>query len=367
MSTQLLVRQKDNATEIALIKDKQLTDFYVSQEGSILSEQVYLGKVDRVMKGMNAFFVKITKTACGFLPFNEVKTPLKQGDKVLVQVKKPPVQSKSAYLTTDISLAGEYAILLPFSPLVSLSAKITDENTRNALLSLANTLRVEKRGLVLRTNSVGVNENVIAQEISALNASCDALLEQAKTYTPPCLLQNTDSLSKVLRDTKNVDKIVLQAPHPLYPNAQIVDNPFALFSVTDQLKKAFSRHIYLKSGGAVVVDICEAMTVIDVNTEKYTGKKSGAEDTFLALNLEAAKLIARIMRLRNLGGIILVDFIDMKEQAHKDTLLQYLKECVQDDPVKCVIVGYTALNLMEITRKKTTDQISPSYIKNLQD
>ena len=351
----LLIEQKNGATEIALLSDRALMDYALCRAEAVAAEQIYLGRVERIQKGMSAAFVALSGDTKGFLPLNETKAPLKGGDTLLVQVKKPPVQEKLAYLTADIALAGAYFVLLPCGKRHMVSARVEEEPARAALLALAGELAPEGMGLVMRRRALSVSREMLEGELAALLDQWRHITEKAQQKKAPCLIDPGPSpLKRALRDFAPIDFVLADSDAALddCPAASVSPNPFALYDVRGQLKKACARHIWLKSGGFLIVDVCEALTVIDVNTGKFAGKRSGAEDTFLALNLEAAAEIARLMRVRGMGGIVLVDFIDMKDEAHRQRVLEAMERALKDDPVKCVVHGFTSLGLMEITRKK---------------
>ena len=364
---QLLIESGAEKEEIALVEDRQLIDFRRFIKGAIEAEQIYLGVVERVVKGMSAAFVRLTKDENGFLPLSETRQAIKPGDAVIVQVKKPPVQSKAAYLTQDISLAAEEAILLPCSQSYSVSKKIENEETRARLTQLARRVAPDRMGLVIRHGGDSFPEERFSMSVCALKDRWDKILGKATISRPPCLIEPAPGpLLRFLRDCAPVDSIVSDiAPTPDLLSAitvpvQINTSPFSLFNIRDQLRKAMGRRVWLRSGGFLVIDPCEALTVIDVNTGKFTGSaKGGEENTFLALNREAAREIARLLRLRAVGGMVVIDFIDMRDESGRETLLSDMRELVLNDPVKCVIHGFTALGLMEMTRKKTSEALTP--------
>ncbi len=363
---QLLIESSADKDEIALIQDRQLIDFWRFRKESIEAEQIYLGVVERVVKGMNAAFVRLTKDDNGFLPLSEARQPLKGGDTLLVQVKKPPVQSKAAYLTQDISLAAEELILLPLSQNCSVSKKIENDAVRKRLTSLARQIAPEHMGLVMRHGCEEFSEDRLKAVADELKARWTLISEKAKASRPPCLIEAAPApLMHVLRDNAPVDSIVANSSGIRAITAdmtipvQVSDSPFSLFNVAAQLKKATARRVWLKSGGFLVVDPCEALTVIDVNTGKFVGDgKSGEESTFLTLNREAAREIARLLRLRAIGGIVIIDFIDMKDESSRELILSDMKELIKSDPVKCVVHGFTTLGLLELTRKKTAEALT---------
>ena len=366
---QLLVEQEKGKTSIALLQDRLLMDYWNFEEETIAAEHIYLAVVDRVAKGISAVFVKLTETQNGFLPFSELKAPVKSGDTILVQVKKPPVQSKNAYVSQDISLAGDNLVLLPMSEFCAVSKRVQDKVKKEKMLSVAKQLAPKGMGVVMRSRCE--YENVVELEIriQTLQKRWNTILEKSKTIKAPALIDGGLSpLAQTLRDNDQIEMVTVT-------NERLVQGvdckyfvhhaPFALFNVQHQLAKACAKRIWLPCGGFLVVDQCEAMTVIDVNTGKYEGKKEGNAQTFFHLNKEAVKEIARIMRLRSFGGIIIVDFIDMKEEEHQQAVRKLMEETLRKDPVKCVVHGFTALGLLEMTRKKTMESyqtISNSYL-----
>ncbi|MBE5783211.1 MAG: ribonuclease E/G [Clostridiales bacterium] len=358
MSKQILLEQKDGRREIALMENGKLLAFSREKDAAIEAEQIYLGIVDRIVKGMEAAFVRLGKDHVGFLPFSECKARPRSGDKILLQVKRPPVGEKAAYLSCDISLAGRLAILTPFSQRFSVSKRIENEEERKKLLAIAKNLSPEQMGLVMRQESAGASEAEISNEIEALSQRWQHIWAASSSCTAPCLIQEReDALLRLLRDERGeMDQLITNAPDQL-PSLSLpvsfCENPFAIYNIASKLEKSFQRKVWLDCGGFLVIDRTEAMTVIDVNSGKYTGLKSGTEQSFLKLNLEAAREIARLLRLRNIGGIIIIDFVDMQEEESRSLVAAAMQEALLQDPVKSVIHGFTSLGLMEMTRKKT--------------
>ncbi len=352
---QLYIEKASDRLRFAVMEGSRLLS-YQEESSAIQAEQIYLCRADRMMKGMEAIFLQLTREQKGFLPFSECREKPRSGDTFLVQVKKPPIGEKLPYCTRDISIAGHYAILTPFSQRISVSSRIEDAQTKEQLINLGKQIAPEQMGLILRTESADAPKEDIQREIQLLTEKWQRILEKASASSAPCLVEERENtLSTILRDEKGgIEKIITHVQDlPTLPcPVQYAEQPFALQNVESKLQKSLSRKIYLPCGGYLIWDRTEAMTVIDVNSGKFTGKK-GAESTFLALNLEAAKEIARLMRLRNAGGIILVDFVDMASEENKNAVQQALSEALRDDPVKCVIHGFTSLGLLEMTRKKT--------------
>ena len=357
MSKQILMEVRDGQREIALLDRKRLLAFFQDAGVGIEAEQVYFGVVDRIVKGMEACFVRLGKDQVGFLPFAECKEKPRSGDKLLVQVKKPPIGDKAPYLTADIALAGRYAILTPFTARFAVSQKITEEEERARLKSIAARLAPTGCGLVMRTESADASEDDIAADVNVLSAAWNETLGKRQTAQAPCLLKGReDALSRFLRDEHGeISEILTNAPEALPPlplPVRYCENPFDLYSVRAKLEKSMQRKVWLDCGGYLVIDKTEALTVIDVNSGKFTGNKTCTENTFLKLNTEAAQEIARLLRLRNVGGIVIIDFVDMQNEDSRAAVQKALEEALRDDPVKAVVHGFTTLGLMEMTRKK---------------
>lgn len=354
---QLYVEQLNGKIACAVMDGSSLLS-YQEESSQIQSEQIYLAKADRVLKGMEAIFIRLTKDQNGFLPFSECKEKPLSGQTILVQVKKPPIGDKLPYCTTDISIAGHFVILTPFSNRITVSSRISDPETMERLRTLGKASAPENMGLILRTESADAQPDKVKAEVQQLLDKWHSIQEKAKNVPAPCFLQEKEPLlSCILRDEKGgFDKIVTNLatfPFPVPCPVQYAENPFSLANVQRKLEKSLSRKVYLPCGGYLIIDPTEALTVIDVNSGKFTGKKSGTESSFLALNREAAKEIARLLRLRNIGGIILIDFVDMQTEEGRAAVLEAMQEACSADTAKTVLHGFTSLGLMEMTRKKT--------------
>ncbi|MBR3020540.1 MAG: ribonuclease E/G [Clostridia bacterium] len=357
MSKTILVCHTEGRREIALIEGKRLLSFCRDEGGSIAAEQVYLGKIDRIVKGMEAAFVRLGGENIGFLPFSECKEKPRSGALVTVQVKKPPVGEKAAYLTEDIALAGRFALLTPRTQRCAVSKKIEDEETKSRLYALASGIAPEGMGLVMRTESADAAEDDVSADVEALKEAWqEVLLKRAEVTEPGLLKGREDALLRLLRDEHGeIGEILTDRPEELDNISIPVQGcpaPFDLYNVPAKLEKSMARKVWLDCGGYLVIDHTEAMTVIDVNSGKFTGSKTGTENTFLKLNLEAAKEIARLLRLRNIGGIVIIDFVDMRDEESRAAVREALESALKDDPVKAVVHGFTTLGLMEMTRKK---------------
>lgn len=355
----------------ALLEDGQLCEYFVygREQSSSLAGSILKGRVERFVPGMGAAFVNIGLEKNGFLPMNETpsfqgqagaRPALQAGQEILVQVKKDPVGEKGAYLTRDITFPGQYVLLLPLDSFVGVSQRIKESEERESLLALGRELAPEGAGLVMRSNALQADRSDIEAEIGHL---MEAWQEVQRRYpqknAPQLLYENRDPFTELLRDypPRQLSRIVTNIPSLAVPGMQVDCLPetdlLTVFGVRSQADKALGRKVWLKSGGHLIFDLCEAMTVIDVNTGKFTGKKL-LEETIFSLNREAAVEIAHQIRLRNLGGILLIDFIDMQEEHHRQGLLDALESELQKDRVKTVVHGFTSLGLVECTRKKTS-------------
>lgn len=338
---------------MALTKDRRLVEYWEDMEAPpYAAGAIYLGRAGRVMKALGALFVSLAPGVEGFLPFSEMRDHgLRPGDSLLVQVKRPPQGKKSAYLTQDIALTGRYAMLLPRGDYAHASKRAA---SRQAMKRLAQRLRPADMGMVLRAKAEDVEEAVLRAEIARLQADWAQLQEKSRhTQAPALLAPAPDALTRLLQDEAELPCRViahseaaargLDIPLVLHPE------PFSLYSIKKQLYEALKRRVYLPSGGSLVLDPTEAALVIDVNTSQ-DAKKGG--DLHLRTNLEAAKEIARLLRLRRAGGMILIDFIDMDTEEQRSVVSSALQEALKEDRVPSEVLGFTRLGLMEMTRKR---------------
>ncbi|NLB39272.1 MAG: hypothetical protein GX810_08520 [Clostridiales bacterium] len=361
---QLLVERHGDTLELALLEEGLLTEYRLEEASPGLQpEAVYKGRVGRVMNSLQAVFVRITAREEGFLPFDEMRgeTMPKPGDAVLVQVKKAPTGGKAAYLTQDIALAGRYAVLLPMGKSHHVSARAGQSTNRKRLMDLAARVAPPQMALVLRSSSVDAPEDAVRQELAELARKySEAVSVSAGTTAPALILPALDPVSAMLRDVAVLPERILTNDPGAVPGTDIpvetAENPFLLYRVRDSLSKALRRRVHLRCGAELVVDPCEAMTVFDVNTAQATQDKNRAR-TILNANLEAVQEVARLMRLRNIGGIVVIDLIDMDSQSDREQVLDALKQALLRDPVKTVVHGFTRLGLLEITRRKTSDSL----------
>ncbi|WP_433194191.1 translation initiation factor IF-2 N-terminal domain-containing protein [Nocardia sp. CA-107356] len=391
----MVVREKTfpdhpTATQVAVLEDNILVEHFVTNTGSAsMVGNVYLGKVQNVLPSMEAAFVDIGRGRNGVLYAGEVnweaaglggkerkiEQALKPGDQVLVQVSKDPVGHKGARLTTQISMAGRFLVYVPGGSSTGISRKLPDTE-RKRLKEILRDIVPADAGVIIRTASEGVSEAELARDVERLQATwrtIEKASEAKDNGAPKTLYEEPDLLVKVIRDLFNEDfsKLVIEgerswstvenyirtvAPDMLARVSRHENNGidvFETYRIDEQLAKALDRKVWLPSGGTLVIDRTEAMTVIDVNTGKFTGAGgSNLEETVTRNNLEAAEEIVRQMRLRDIGGMIVVDFIDMVLESNRDLVLRRLTEALGRDRTRHQVSEVTSLGLVQMTRKK---------------
>jgi ribonuclease E len=386
----MVVRQRGDRTQIAVLEDDVLVEHYVNRTShQSYVGNVYLGKVQNVLPSMEAAFVDIGKGRNAVLYAGEVnfdasglegqpkriESALKAGQSVIVQVTKDPVGHKGARLTSQVSLPGRYLVYVPGASMTGISRKLP-ENERTRLKSILKKVTPEHAGVIVRTAAEGAAEAELDRDITRLAAQWEAIEKKAKTASAPALLHGEPDLTvRVIRDVFNEDfaKLIVSgdegweiideyvryvAPHLAdrisrwgHDDDQ-ADDVFAAYRIDEQLMKALERKVWLPSGGSLVIDRTEAMTVIDVNTGKFTGQGGNLEETVTRNNLEAAEEIVRQLRLRDVGGIVVIDFIDMVLESNRDLVLRRLTECLARDRTKHQVAEVTSLGLVQMTRKR---------------
>jgi ribonuclease E len=382
----MVVRDKDGRIQIGVLEDNVLVEHYVarSSEASLIGN-VYLGKVQNVLPSMEAAFVDIGRGRNAVLYSGEVdwdsvetgnqprriELALKPGDKVLVQVTKDPVGQKGARLTSQVSLPGRYLVVVPNGSMNGISRKLP-ENERSRLKKILKEVLPEGVGVIVRTAAEGATEEQLTVDVNRLTAQWASIQEKVESGSAPAVLHSEpDLLIKIVRDVFNEDfqKMVIDgedaretittylsqvAPDLLERVIAHTGNrdAFAEYRVTEQIEKALDRKVWLPSGGSLVIDRTEAMTVVDVNTGKFVGSGGNLEETVTKNNLEAAEEVVRQLRLRDIGGIIVVDFIDMVLESNRDLVHRRLIECLSRDRTKHQVAEVTSLGLVQMTRKK---------------
>ena len=382
----MVVRQRAERTQIAVLEDKVLVEHYVDRGGhQSLVGNVYLGKVQNVLPSMEAAFVDIGKGRNAVLYAGEVnfdasglegeakriELALRSGQSVLVQVTKDPVGHKGARLTSQASLPGRYLVYVPGGSMMGISRKLPDTE-RTRLKQILKQVMPENAGVIVRTAAEGASEEELAHDVARLSAQWESIERKAKSASPPELLYSEPDLTiRVIRDIFNEDfsKLVVSgeegwdvvdeyvryvAPHlaDRLEHWQSDEDAFARYRVDEHLARALERKVWLPSGGSLVIDNTEAMTVVDVNTGKFTGQGGNLEETVTRNNLEAAEEIVRQLRLRDVGGIIVIDFIDMVLESNRELVLRRLLECLARDRTKHQVAEVTSLGLVQMTRKR---------------
>jgi ribonuclease E len=385
VTREMVVRQRGEVTQIAVLEDNVLVEHYVARESQTsLMGNVYLGRVQNVLPSMEAAFVDIGKGRNAVLYAGEVdwkalgfegkprkiEDALSSGQSVLVQVSKDPVDHKGARLTGQVSLPGRFLVYVPRGHSNGISRKLP-ESERSRLKGLLKDILPEHAGVIVRTAAEGATEEQLSRDVSGLTARWEDIEKKSKTGQGPKLLYGEpDLLLKVVRDLFNEDFTALTVQgDDAWDNIEAYvkhvapdlgdrlkryegDDVFSNYRVDEQIAKALDRKVFLPSGGSLVIDRTEAMTVVDVNTGKFTGSGGNLEETVTRNNLEAAEEVVRQLRLRDIGGIIVVDFIDMVLELNRDLVLRRLVECLSRDRTRHQVAEVTSLGLVQMTRKK---------------
>jgi len=394
VSEEVLVNITPQETRVAVLYAGAVQELLVERVASRgLVGNLYVGRVARVLPGMQSAFIDVGLERAAFLhvadlrverrpngePAPPIEKQLARGQPLLVQVVKDPIGSKGARLTTQVSIAGRLLVYLPQDPHIGISQRIEDEGGRAALRERVRALLPpeEKGGFIIRTLAEGATEAELAADIAFLRHLWADIRDRSLGVEPPQLVHQDLSLAqRVLRDmvTEATSRVVVDSRENFQKLAAFAETYtpqlrsrlehyvgerplFDLHGVEQEIEKALARRVALKSGGTLVFDQTEAMTTIDVNTGGYVGTRN-FDDTVFKTNLEAAQSIARQLRLRNLGGIILVDFIDMQSEEHRAAVLEELKKALARDRTRVTVNGFTQLGLVEMTRKRTRESLA---------
>ncbi|WP_343959203.1 Rne/Rng family ribonuclease, partial [Pseudonocardia alaniniphila] len=389
----MVVREHGDRVEIAVLEDDVLVEHFVTDHGGTgpsMVGNIYLGRVQNVLPSMEAAFVDIGRGRNAVLYAGEVdwdaaglggkarriEQALSSGDSVLVQVTKDPIGHKGARLTTQISLAGRFLVYVPSGGAAGISRKLPDVE-RKRLKDMLKEIVPNDAGVIIRTASEGVSHEALERDVRRLQAQWDVIRTKAeqtgpsKPKAPVLLYEEPDLLLKVVRDQFNEDfsRLIVEGDDAWdtlqnyvgHVASELADrlhrhvgpsDVFAEYRIDEQLLKALDRKVWLPSGGTLVIDRTEAMTVIDVNTGKFTGSGGNLEETVTRNNLEAAEEVVRQLRLRDIGGIIVIDFIDMVLEANRDLVLRRLTECLARDRTRHQVAEVTSLGLVQMTRKR---------------
>jgi len=391
MSSEILINITPNESRVALVENGVLQEVYIERAAKRgLVGNVYKGKVSRVLPGMQAAFIDVGLERAAFLHASDIQVDgennkvesinslVTEGQDICVQVVKDPMGTKGARLTTQISIPSRFLVFMPGVEHIGISQKIEQEQERERLRSKLEELAVDSYagGYIVRTAAEGISNDEIQADVEYLHRMWMAIIEKMKTEKPSCLIHEDLPLAmRMMRDlvSPEIEKIRIDSKETFeraakfarkfipevadrieyYPGERPI---FDLFSVEDEIHKALAKRANLKSGGYLIIDQTEAMTTIDVNTGGFVGHRN-LDETIFKTNLEAAVAIARQVRLRNLGGILIIDFIDMQDEEHKRQVLRALEKNLERDPAKCHISQVSALGLVEMTRKRTRESL----------
>ena len=393
MKGEILINVTPQETRVAVLQQGVVQELHIERESSRgLVGNIYLGQVSRVLPGMQSAFVQIGLDRAAFLHVADlwghrqnpdeakpIEKTLHEGQKLLVQVIKDPIGTKGARLSTQISIAGRLLVYLPQETHIGISQRIGDEtertNLREKLLELLQDS--EDRGYIIRTMAETASVDELAADIEYLRKLWGSIQEQAASASPPALLYQDLNLSlRVLRDfvSDEFERVLVDSRETFQKmetfatnyiqriadrvNHYASDRPlFELYGVEEEIERALARRVSLKSGGYLIMDQTEALTTVDVNTGGFVGGRN-FDDTIFKTNLEAAQVIARQLRLRNLGGIIIIDFIDMDNEVHREAVLAEFKKALTLDRTRVTISGFSQLGLVEMTRKRTRESLA---------
>ena len=397
MSEEILINVSPTETRVAVVENGMLQEVSLERNSHVgYLGNIYVGRVCRVLPGMQAAFIDIGLERTAFLhasdiyrvereqlpdqvvPEPPIASLVREGEKVIVQVIKDPLGTKGARLTTNLSIPSRFLVLLPNSETIAVSLRIEDEEERQRLHKLVGILREHKgpHGYIVRTNAENTNEFALSADMSYLGKIWESISAQSPNSKPgECIYENLSLPLRALRDHMHadVDKVRIDSreefdemvsfTHRFLPEWServefyTADRPiFDLYGIEDEINSALHRKTPLKSGGHLIIDQTEAMTTIDVNTGSYVGHRT-LEETIYKTNLEAVQALARQLRLRNLGGIIIIDFIDMDDEEHKHQVMAALERALERDHAKTKVCAISELGLIEMTRKRTTESL----------
>ncbi len=402
MSTEIIVNVHSYEKRVAILEDHELVELFAEKkEQNLLVGNIYKGVVKNVLPGMGAAFIDLKLSRTAFLHFRDIDinmlTPekkkifrqhnsstinkiLKPGDEIIVQVKKDPLGKKGARVTCKLSLPGKFLVLRPKINKILISRRIRSMKEKKRIKKILKELKKNSDGLIVRTDTEGTSKEDFKQEYNGLNRTMKLIQKQAKYAKAPCVIYDENDLSlSLIRDlfSTKVDRLVVDDQKLLNKIKNNLSNItpelldrielyqestpiFNAFGIEKEIEKIFHSKVKLPSGGNIKVQQTEALVAIDVNTGSFTGKNN-YHDTIRITNMEAAKEIARQIRLRDLSGIMVVDFIDMKDEKHKEEVFQKLKNLLRNDRAKSFVYPFSPLGLVEISRKRTRPSLLLTY------
>ena len=382
---EIIINKTEDLKRVMLLDQGKLVEYYEEKDAhKRLEGNIYIGKIRRVLPGMQAAFIDIGKGKNTFIQvkdlmpkqdqtkntkieIKDIKEIAKVGMNVIVQVKKDANHQKGARVSTHISIPGEYLVYMPDTDFITISQKIEEEEKKQELKEFVRKILPQGTGAIIRTSALTVDKQIIENEIKLLTEKWENIKKQAETSEKVQLLyKSEDVTTKIIKGTisQKISKITVDSEEDLVlvqetlSNMQVknniklekVANSLSKYSLETQIERLGQRKIWLKCGGFITIDKTEALTAIDVNSGKYTGKEN-QEETIFTVNKEATEEIAKQLRLRDLDGIIIIDYIDMKQEESKQKILEILKQNIKKDRSKIQILEFTKLNLLEITRK----------------
>lgn len=390
---QIIIDSGISQNRVALLESGELVEYYMeSRDSKRLVGNIYKGRVTNVLPGMQASFIDIGFEKNAFLYVKDailkgnnsaesknisIRDVVKNGEEIIVQVTKEPIDNKGPRVTKDLTFPGRYLVLMPFVDYVGISRRIEKEDERTRLKKLVDEIKPDNMGVIVRTEAENKNIEDIKDDLGYLIKLWNKInKEQHLGFAPKLLYKDLDLVHRTIRDmfTDETEEIIINDKDTFEQVSDFVElitpnlkkrikyfdpgiNIFNYYGIEKMLKKALNKKVWLKSGGYIVIDKTEAMTVIDINTGKYVGIKD-LEDTILKINKEATKEIAKQIRLRDIGGIIIIDFIDMGDKKKEQEVIDLLSYELSKDKVKTSILGITGLGLLEMTRKKVRNRIS---------
>ncbi len=398
MAEELLINVNEFETRVALLVGSTAQELHLARaEGYSLTGNIYLGRVERIVPGMQAAFVDVGLERPGFLHARDIDGPrlilgeesegpkdirelLHEGQELMVQVAKDPISGKGARLTTQLAIASRFVVLMPLNEHIGISQRIEEEGERERLRTLIDERRNElgvRMGFIARTAAEGMDADTVDREIRVLARIWDRILDKKRQVSCPALLYQELPLHiRIVRDLAGPNLMHIHIDHgETYQRVlefvtdflpEFVERVhhydaarplFERYGVEEEIARALSKRVPLKSGGYLVIEQTEAMITIDVNTGGYLGANSNLEDTVFRTNLEAAAAIPRQLRLRNLGGIIVVDFIDMVDEEHQRQVLRALEKACEGDPARIRLDGFSSLGLVQMSRKRTRESL----------
>ncbi|MCC5911577.1 MAG: Rne/Rng family ribonuclease [Clostridiaceae bacterium] len=399
---QIIVDVGVTETRLGLLEEGELVELYIERKNNKrIVGNIYKGRVANVLPGMQAAFVDIGLEKNSFLYVKDaipqdmyhedlqtakkvaIKDIIKEGQEIIVQVVKEPMGSKGARVTTHITLPGRYLVLMPNTDYLGVSRRITSEEERNRLREEVEEIKPDNMGVIIRTVAEGKSKEAFNDDIKFLLKLWQKIEKEKKLgFAPRVIYKDFDLINKSIRDifNKNIDNFIINDKEEYNNTLELVEliSPslksriklfnedveiFQYYTIDTQFKKVSARKLWLKSGGYIVIDPTEALTVIDVNTGKYVGSIN-LEETVFNTNIEAAQEIAKLLRLRDIGGIIIVDFIDMTKEEYIKQVMDMLEKSLYKDRTRTKILGMTSLGLVEITRKKAKESLDTLLHRN---